>query len=741
MVRPSIVPALLIFGAALSGTVPGFELPSAHAQTAPAIRPRVKGRTHRLKIDSSPQQATVYWDAGSAPNPKNYGIAGYTPVTLKVPKGPVKVVVEMTGFKSQEQMIDVRRSQPLTFTLERAPAMAKLDLQASADGGAAGGEVFIDGADKGTLPNSFDVGAGRHQVEVRKAGFKPFSEWVDLAEGEHRTRELSLIRSEVPTGTLLVTSDAGGDVYLDGARKDVAPAIIPGVAAGDHVIEVRKEGIPPWRQTVTVVAGQQVKVAATFGAAASGNGSLRIISNEPDVEIYVDGEDKGKAPVTLDAIRPGEHIVGARKKGFKPQEQTQRVASNENAIVSFRMEVAPPDRPHAGLKVQSTIPNAEVFLDGSSLGRAPVDRNDLDPGKHYVSVHRDGYSDFKREIVLQENQSVTLVADLSASGSLRILSTPEGAEVRLDGELVGRTPVVHDAGAGDHVVEFRLKGYFDHKETMKAEGGREKIYSVDLKVVPTGPSPEQLVKRRTQMSSFGSRTNPVGGVTVDFGLGYPWYLSTRVMVGALSPKNLGSYDFGGLDVGISIQTMFDITDFSLRGRYQIINVGPFAAGAEADLGGGTGVNGRGSFFADADVIATLAFANVATVSAYGKLSLWSDTFCPPAVAVQQGASADAYCGYPPANDTTQAAMLFGTDANGNVMDPSRSFSGHRFYIGFEGSAFIDRMTSLFFQFEFVPLTQTEVLTPRPEFQGLYNQALIGTADHNFYFTGGVTLKF
>jgi hypothetical protein len=379
-----------------------------------------------------------------------------------------------------------------------------------------------------------------------------------------------------------------------------------------------------------------------------------------------------------------------------------------------------------------------VFLDGSSLGRAPVDRNDLDPGKHYVSVHRDGYSDFKREIVLQENQAVTLVADLSASGSLRILSTPEGAEVRLDGELIGHTPVVHDASAGDHVVEFKLKGYFDHKETMKADGGREKVFSVDLKVIPTGPSPEQIARRRTQMSSFGARVNPVGGVTVDLGLGYPWYLSTRVMVGAMAPKNLGSYDFGGLDVGIGIQTMFDITDISLRGRYQIINVGPFAVGAEGDIGGGFGVNGRGSFFGDADVIATLAFANIATVSAYGKLSLWSDTFCPPERAVQLGASADSYCGYPENNgDAAQALTLFDSPP----MDPSRSFSGHRFYIGFEGSAFIDRLTSVFFQFEFVPLTETEVLTPRQEYQGLYNQALIGTADHNFYFTGGLTLKF
>ena len=48
-----------------------------------------------------------------------------------------------------------------------------------------------------------------------------------------------------------------------------------------------------------------------------------------------------------------------------------------------------------------------MFVDGSSLGRAPIDRNDLDPGKHYVVVHKDGFTDFKREVVLLENQSIT----------------------------------------------------------------------------------------------------------------------------------------------------------------------------------------------------------------------------------------------------------------------------------------------------------------------------------------------
>jgi len=109
MARPSFVPALLVLGAALSGVAPGLEL-VAHAQQVPAgtaIRPRVKGRSHRLKIDSSPQQGTVYWDAGPTLNPKNYGIAGYTPITLKGPRSPVKPVSSPITFTGQRGTYNV----------------------------------------------------------------------------------------------------------------------------------------------------------------------------------------------------------------------------------------------------------------------------------------------------------------------------------------------------------------------------------------------------------------------------------------------------------------------------------------------------------------------------------------------------------------------------------------------------------------------------------------------------------
>ena len=688
------------------------------AQTQP--RPPVKGK-YKLKIDSSPQQAAVYWDSGAGQQPRQYGIAGYTPITIKVPKGPVKIILELSGWKPFEQVIDVRKNTSISPTLERAPRMARLNLQSSSD--AAGGDVLIDGVPRGTIPNTFELTAGRHQIEVRKAGRKPFSDWVELQEGELRTRDVSMESAEAPTGTLLVNSDNGGDVYVDGQRKDAAPAIISGLPAGDHVVEVKKDGFPPWRQTVTVPAGQQVKVAATFAAAT--NSSLRVISNETDVEIFVDGESKGKAPVTLQSIKPGEHIVGGRKTRFKPMEQTVRVAPGENAIVSFRMEVAPPDRPRASLKVQSQVPNAEVFVDGSSLGRAPIDRNDLDPGKHYVVVHKDGFTDFKREVVLLENQSITMVADLSATGGLRVLSSPEGAEVKIDGELIGRTPVQRDAvPSGDHIVEFKMKGFFDHKETMKIEGGREKVFSVDLKALPSGPTPEQMQKRKMGMSSFGAKTNPVGGVTSDFGLGYPYYVTVRLMVGALAKP--------GLDVGVEFQTFFSIANLSLAGKLQLMEAGPFAFALRGDLGGGTGVNGRDTYFLDFGAIASLAFGSVATVNGTIRYSAWSDKFCPTGTQVSNGVEQDAFC-----TDPALKMELFGNE------DPANGarFGGQRLYFGIGFTAAIDRFTSFFFQLEGLPFADQLSYKPRQAFMDAYNGALIAKNDHFVYGMAGITLKF
>ena len=713
-----------------TGLVP---VPAARAQvaapaqtvTAPKPRPRIKGRAYKLKIDSSPQQAVVYWDAAATPTPREYGIAGYTPLTIVVPRSSVRVIIEMKGFRTQERDINVAKPESLLVTMEKAAQPARLEIVAGSDGGSTGADVSIDGVARGTLPNAFEVAAGRHNLEVKKVGWKTLTKWIDLADDERRTVEVVLERAEQPSGTLLVTSDAPGEVYVDGTRRDLAPAVITGLPPGEHIVEVRRDGATPWRQSVTITSGQQAKVAANLGGAAGAG--LRIVSTEPNVEVFVDGESKGKVPVNIADIKAGQHLVEGRKPQFRPFEQTVEIVPGKQSLVQLKMEPGADDTGKSILRVQSTVPDAEVFLDGATLGKAPIDRHDLTAGKHYVIIRKEGYEEFKREVYLFEGQPVSLVADLRNVGKVKFLSSPEGADVTVDGEPIGKTPIERDdVSAGDHVITYRLMGYYDHKETITVVGGKERLMSPDLKAMPNGPSAEQVTKQKTSMSSFGARVLPKGGFTADLATGYPYILFARLTVGILSKAGLG------LDVGVEMQSFFQMWTGAIHGRLQLVETGPFSVAVRASAGAGAGSNSRNTVFGDVSGIASLDFAGVVSVSADLRWSFWSDQFCPnPDDVINHGVGQSDYC---KSVDSVKYPELGPTPGG-------KRFGGQRLYMGLTVAAAIDRRTSFFARLEFLP--GAGIITfpdERMAFEDKYNSVMF-EHDPLYYGTVGFSLKF
>ncbi len=94
----------------------------------------------RIKIDSQPQQAAIYV------NSKDAGIQGYTPTTLRLPKGTYTIILELPGFRPVQKPIVVSRSEAFVFTLERQARPAVLDVRPSATNDAANGaQLLVDG--------------------------------------------------------------------------------------------------------------------------------------------------------------------------------------------------------------------------------------------------------------------------------------------------------------------------------------------------------------------------------------------------------------------------------------------------------------------------------------------------------------------------------------------------------------------------------------------------------------------
>ncbi len=112
--------------------------------------------------------------------------------------------------------------------------------------------------------------------------------------------------------------------------------------------------------------------------------------------------------------------------------------------------------------------------------------------------------------------------------ALRVVSIPGGAEVKLDGRVVGVTPLeVARLGPGAHTVKVVLKGYQDYQQTIQSpdqsvvEARLEAVPHTPLAVPGRDPEPQTtaLVRepgkqsRGREAPSGGSPPPPVGSLT------------------------------------------------------------------------------------------------------------------------------------------------------------------------------------------------------------------------------------
>lgn len=588
--------------------------------------PTRRGRKYKVRIDSAPQQAAIYLED------TKYGIQGYTPWSGSLQKGNWKVIIKKEGYEDITRVITVKRTRRLQETflpMVKKVVPAIVEVRADADRNAFNSEVWVDGQLQGSIPVTLKLANGRHLVEIKKEGFEKFSQWVSLKEGDRVMVNPMLKAIKVAAiGSILVDSDVNGaEVYLDGNLKPGAtPMVIPDIAAGPHVVEVRKEPALPWRQTVQVEAGKTVKVTAELSATINGQGgNIRVLSNVEGAMVFLDGAEKGAAPIDLKNVEPGEHVVEIRAAGFVTREERVTVAAGAAAVLKLDLQADGVKAAVGIVKVVSPVSEAEVFIDGEKVGTVPQEK-ELATGDHFVVVSKPGYQHFKKKLTVEEGKVITITAELKSVGGLRFLSNPGGAQVMMDGQAIGVTPMVsEEVSAGEHIISVSLDGYLDFETSVKVAGGKMKVVNAVLEKIDTGPTDAEVAREQKSLSSFGATVLPVGRSTIDFALGYPYYFSGGITVGA------GKLGGMGFDAGVDLRSYFSRTDFAIKGRLTFVESNPFSFGAFGLVGFGgelIGNTGRNTAFADMGVQGSLTGLGAVTVTGKAFMNLWSDRHCP-----------------------------------------------------------------------------------------------------------------
>lgn len=596
-----------------------FSIGTARAQSCPQATGRYK-----VKIDSAPAGATVYLGSKQCPP------VGVTPWSGSLGKGDFTVVLEAPGYEPAQRpfkVAAVRKVQELFVPLIKKP---QLEIRADADPNLIGAAVSVDGQPSGVVsgPLVIQTTAARHLVEITKPGYQPLSQWVDLTTNPTLILTPMLVAIPKPKyGTIVVEADVqDAEVYIDGNKHpDNTPAVISNVIEGVHVVEVKKPPAPPWRSTITVEANKQATVRAEIAPLLHGGvGVVRVLSEAPGARAYLDGIDMGPVPVDIKDVKAGEHIIEVKAPGYQTGEKKVTVRAGQSEIVKFDLNAS---TDQGTIKIVSTVPEAEVFIDGAAVGKVPQEKL-ISVGEHPVVVRLGGYKQFEQKVRVEAGQTITVSAELKAVGRLRILSTPSSASVLINGVPVGKTPFDDEVEVGDSVVRIEHPGFQSFEQTLSIEGGKTQTLSRELALA--GKSESELSAEQKGLSSFGARTLPRGRSTVDFDAGYPYFVNARITVGAgRIAKRFG------FDATVGVRTMFSRSDLGIGARMMVADNNPFSAALFANgWWGGTLLDDsqRNGVTFETGAIASLTALSNVTISGRAYLQLWSDRHCPELLA-------------------------------------------------------------------------------------------------------------
>jgi len=147
-------------------------------------------------------------------------------------------------------------------------------------------------------------------------------------------------------------------------------------------------------------------------------------------------------------------------------------------------------------------PRATIFLEGKHLGQTPFEDRNLKPGEFILKLvpEPETLNPFEQKIKLNPGVLTAVTRKFGESEefssgeiltleplankkliSLAIISTPDGALIKVDGITRGFTPIsLEDVSEGDHLISLSLPGYLAKEIKAKIVLGHKLIINAKL---------------------------------------------------------------------------------------------------------------------------------------------------------------------------------------------------------------------------------------------------------------------
>jgi formylglycine-generating enzyme required for sulfatase activity len=242
-------------------------------------------------------------------------VVGTTPLqNVDVAAGEHTITVRKARYEDFNTSVQIEgRRQPQRMAVELLPAWAAVELRTTP----AGATVSVDGMELGTTPLTTDVLAGKHDVVVKLAAHKAWTDNLTIVARQNVS--VPPITLEAADGLVLLRSTpTGANVTVDGTFRGRTPVELSLKPGSNHNLAFFLNGYQEAKRQVRTAADDESTVNVTLEAITS---SVQISATPADADVYVNGQLQGKANQVLSLLAASQTIE-IRKDGYVPYTTT-----------------------------------------------------------------------------------------------------------------------------------------------------------------------------------------------------------------------------------------------------------------------------------------------------------------------------------------------------------------------------------------------------------------------------------
>ena len=292
---------------------------------------------------------------------------------------------------------------------------------------------------------------------------------------------------ETKTGTLTVSSDAtplsidltpaysylnintvpdGATVSVDGRYIGTSPVRISSkMKKGEVTIRAQKDLYYPEEITFSV-PGDTLLHTATINLRPQ-FGTVTCTCEDSEAELWIDNRKVGIGTWTGHLSSSSSHYLEARKKGHLSRSINFEVRDGETSTHT----IGGPKPLYGTIEITSTPDEAEVRIDGQTVGTTPFILNNVLIEDHRIELSKEGYIPYRTTFILEHNQHLMLAYTLekgTVEGYINIKTDPDSHIFAGDSSLgkgswSGRLP------AGEYRLRAVKDGYYDGTTTVILE--------------------------------------------------------------------------------------------------------------------------------------------------------------------------------------------------------------------------------------------------------------------------------